>query len=190
MKRKGLTESRDRAVVRWCGEQRFTEYDLSARGSPTHPAINSEEVIMSDREKLEELAAEFFRRHWCLEQETSVPTWDFSWGWLGAVPNYLLGGVYALLRKNELLYVGLGASRGGGIYQNRGLSRRLMSHVYLRDHSNPTGYVPRERWKEVDVIGTIGFEPKTVYLAPALEAFLIHELNPPENHMKRRAEAD
>lgn len=143
---------------------------------------------MTSRKEVEQCTEDFFRLHWGLG--FPPPPWDFSWNWHGAVPNYRLAGVYALLRGDELLYIGLGASRGGGIYQDRGLSRRLMSHVFLRDRSNSTGYLPREKWKalKVDVVGTIGFPQEANYLAPALEDYLIGRLTPPQNHVKRQAD--
>ncbi|MFX7427471.1 hypothetical protein ABTJ07_19030, partial [Acinetobacter baumannii] len=70
---------------------------------------------------------DFFELHWGLD--FGFPEWDFSWNFVGPVPNYLLGGLYALFSDEKLLYVGLGASRGGGIYQDRGISRRLLAHV-------------------------------------------------------------
>lgn len=129
---------------------------------------------------------EFFSLHWNLEE--AAPTWDFSWEFIGPVPNYLLGGVYALLKNNEVVYIGLGTSKGGGIYKNRGLSRRLMSHVTLSaPKESMKDCVLRERWAslKVDKIATIGFPVERNYLAAALEEFLIGRLNPSENAMKK-----
>jgi hypothetical protein len=131
---------------------------------------------------------EFFNKHWGFNN--TFPEWDFSWNWCGPVPNYLVGGVYALLKNNEILYIGLGNSRGGGIYQDRGISRRLMAHV---TQSAPTGSsvdsVLRKRWidLEVDKVATLGFAQCQNYLAPALEDFLIGHLNPIENRVKRKS---
>ena len=142
---------------------------------------------MPDSESLVRLTQEFFSKHWGIED--SSPQWDFSWDWCGPVPNYLVGGVYALLKGNEVLYVGLGNSRGGGIYQDRGISRRLMAHVTLSSpKGSPVDSVLRERWIKVgiDKIATIGFPQQYNYLAPALEDFLIGHLGPVENKVKRR----
>jgi hypothetical protein len=127
---------------------------------------------MSYQDELIALTQSFFAKHWGVEAEE--PEWDFSWEWRGPVPNYLVGGVYALFKGGEVLYVGLGNSRGGGIYQDRGISRRLMAHVIK---SAPSGSgkdsVLRERWEAagVDKVATLGFPEELNYLAPALEDF-------------------
>lgn len=129
----------------------------------------------------------FFKRHW--EIEDNFPHWDFSWSWRGPVPNHLLGGLYALFSGEKLLYIGLGASRGGGIYQDRGISKRLMAHVLQSaPMTSNVSYIPRDRWHQlgVDLIATIGFPKDCDYLAPALEDFLIGQLNPPQNSIKRK----
>jgi hypothetical protein len=142
---------------------------------------------MTTSEELARHTGEFFVRHWN-SADGAPPSWDFTWDWRGSVPNYLLGGLYALFRKGELLYIGLGNSRGGGIYVDRGISRRLLSHV-MQIAPDGQSYIPRERWRdlEVDSVGTIGFPVALNYLAPALEDFLIGRLNPPENTVKRSA---
>lgn len=128
----------------------------------------------------------FFSMHWNIEEEK--PSWDFSWSFIGPVPNYLLGGVYALLRNEEIIYIGLGASRGGGIYKDRGISRRLMSHVYrTAPKDSEFNAELRERWKDLGVnkVATIGFSPERNYLAAALEDFLIGKINPVANAVKK-----
>ena len=142
---------------------------------------------MSDKEGLVSLTRSFFSKHW--GSEAPLPQWDFSWEWRGPVPNYLVGGVYALLKGDEVLYVGLGNSRGGGIYQDRGISRRLMAHVIKAAPSCSTkDSILRERWEAVGAtrVATLGFPKELNYLAPALEDFLIGKLNPPENSVKRQ----
>lgn len=142
---------------------------------------------MTTRDLLESNTKEFFRLHWGGQQE--MPAWEFGWDWCGSVPNYKLGGVYALFSKESLLYVGLGASRGGGIYTDHGLSRRLLAHVLQVAPANSgVSYVPHERWQaaSVDMVATIGFPQELNYLACALEDYLISRLSPPENQMKRK----
>lgn len=143
---------------------------------------------MTTRDELARDTNNFFIRHWN-SADGAPPSWDFTWDWRGPVPNYLLGGLYALFRQGELVYIGLGSSRGAGIYVDRGISRRLLSHV-VRVAPDGESYVPRERWRdlEVDSVGTIGFPMALNYLAPALEDFLIGRLNPPENAVKRGRE--
>lgn len=141
---------------------------------------------MNNRDDLVSTTKEFFDCHWGLSE--SAPTWDFSWGFKGPVPNYLVGGVYALMQSDLVVYVGLASSRGGGIYKDRGISRRLMTHVLLKSPSGyDCDYILRERWLNlgIDKVATLGFEMSKNYLAPALEDFLIGRLCPPENIMKR-----
>lgn len=137
---------------------------------------------------LEAATEQFFGLHWGID--ATYPCWNFSWKWRCAVPNYHLGGLYALFAGNCLIYVGLAASRGSGNYQGRGISRRLMAHVLKTapDNRDSVNYTLREHWRTcgVDLVATIGFPAEYDYLAPALEDFLIGKLNPPENTMKRR----
>ena len=74
---------------------------------------------MITKEHLETETKKFFDLHW--GSSPQIPTWDFSWNWCNAVPNHELGGVYALFSGDALVYIGLGASIGGGIYKNRGI---------------------------------------------------------------------
>lgn len=137
--------------------------------------------------RLKEITEEFFRRHWDSSSSHPAPTWKNEWPWEGSVPYHNKGGVYALFDANgNVVYVGLGASRGGGIYKEHGISRRLLAHVIASDPSKGAGhYVPRKAWNEVADIGAIGFQKEYVYLAPALEDYLISELNPPRNRIKK-----
>lgn len=100
----------------------------------------------------------------------------------GSVPSHDLGGCYALFSENELLYIGLGASKGGGLYPDHGISRRLMAHVIASDRQRGQQWSKlRESWGSVTSIRTIGFPNDFSYMAAALETFLIRELNPPRN---------
>lgn len=105
----------------------------------------------------------------------------------GSVPQQ--GGVYALFDGDKnIVYIGLGISRGGGIYKECGISKRLLAHVITRDHDKGGGsYKPQEKWGEVVDIGAIGFPGEYAYLAAALEDYLIGDLNPPRNRVKKRA---
>lgn len=142
---------------------------------------------MSNVDQLIEKTGIFFRRHW--RESEPCPEWRFDWEWSGPVPNYLLGGVYSLLAGDRVVYVGLGNSRGGGIYQERGISRRLEAHVLdLAPEGSEASYIPKSRWQTIGVtsLGTIGFPAELSYLAPALEDYLIGELSPSENSIRRR----
>jgi hypothetical protein len=127
---------------------------------------------------LEEATSRFFKMHW---NEPAISLSPPSWlGWHefhGSVPNFQNAGCYALFEGRSIVYVGLGASKGGGLYTEHGISRRLLSHVLRR---NPTlgksWYSTRPPWEQVTAIYTIGFNSEFAHLSPALESFLIREL--------------
>ena len=123
----------------------------------------------------------FMELHWS-EVHGSPPRWDRWETFLqGAVPNYLHAGCYAIFVGSELIYLGLGASKGGGLYKDRGISRRLMGHVIRSDReSEPGWYKLTETWQSATALYTIGFKDAS-YLAAALETYLIRLLNPPRN---------
>ncbi|MCW5581097.1 MAG: hypothetical protein KIS72_07145 [Luteimonas sp.] len=134
-------------------------------------------------EVLEEKTAEFFERHWARSILGLPPKWK---GWdtflQGSVPNFRCGGCYAIFFESELAYIGLGASRGGGIYPSHGISRRLMAHVLRSDPEQGVGYSKLlDEWADATNIYTIGM-PNTEYLAAALETYLIREISPPRNN--------
>ncbi|MCL1824806.1 MAG: hypothetical protein FWG26_02510 [Betaproteobacteria bacterium] len=132
--------------------------------------------------KLATATAEFFKLHWNIASLDNPPEWKCWEEFLvGPVPNYQHGGCYALFAGSELIYVGLGASLGGGRYSQHGISRRLMAHVLRADDSNPQHtYRLLDNWTNTTAIWTLGL-PKCEYLAPALESYLIRELSPPKN---------
>lgn len=121
---------------------------------------------------------EFFSLHWQSQKLGDPPAWKKWEPFLfGSVPNRELGGCYALFAGDKLIYVGLGVSRGGGIYPECGISRRLMSHVYCSAPERGSGWSRlRKKWTHVSEIRTIGFSSATVYLAPALENYLIRAI--------------
>ena len=117
----------------------------------------------------------FFDMHWNADAiGAQPPAWD---GWVefkGSAPNYQLGGCYALFSGDALEYIGLGTSRGGGLYCDHGISRRLGSHVYRLDKERGPGWLKlRPGWESITSINTIGFQTQHSHLATALEAYLI-----------------
>jgi hypothetical protein len=71
---------------------------------------------MNKKQNIIELTKCFFDMHWYHENGSEIPEWKFDYTWSGSVPYHDLGGVYALLGDNdEVVYIGLGASRGGYI---------------------------------------------------------------------------
>lgn len=135
---------------------------------------------------------EFFRRHWPQHSgDDSLalpPEWIDGWQWQGSVPYHDRSGVYALLTASgEVVYIGLGASNGAGRYPKHGLSRRLSAHVIMVDPVMGQGfYRPRPKWSDITSIATIGFPDHYSYLSAALEDFLIAEVRPRRNIMKRQ----
>ncbi len=135
----------------------------------------------------------FLNLHWNAQQLTDVDLPD-SWGaysFIGNVPYGDRQGCYALVKDSEVIYIGLGASRGYGKYAECGIGARLNSHVLIWDRSVPANsgsrkYEPKESWKRKGVteVHTFGFPSGYGYLAPALEAFLISRLEPIENVTK------
>lgn len=126
----------------------------------------------------------FLKNHWSTDSLGTAPEWEAWEPFLyGSVPKYNEGGCYALLVNDELVYIGLGASKGGGLYLKSGISRRLMSHVYCSAKSpdDPRKLKLREPWLDVTGIYTIGLSDKD-YLAPALESYLIRQLSPRRNN--------
>lgn len=123
----------------------------------------------------------FFAMHWCAKHGTR-PKWECWQPFLyGSVPNYLHPGCYAIFSDSQLVYVGLGASKGGGRYPERGISRRLMGHVLRSDPELGRGWSKlTEARKEASSIHTIGFR-SAEHLAAALETYLIRELAPFRN---------
>lgn len=104
---------------------------------------------MSDLAILRSATDEFFRRHWPAEilsfERPDWKNWDsFLYG---SVPNHDLGGCYALFCKNQLLYVGLGASKGTDRYRDHGISRRLMAHVLGSDRQRGPQWLELTRFR-------------------------------------------
>lgn len=125
-----------------------------------------------------ELATErFFSMHWNTSATgAEPPEWSGWHEFKGSAPNYQLGGCYTLFSGDSLEYIGLGASRGGGLYVDHGISRRLSSHVYQRDKERGQGWLKlRPGWENITSIFTIGFQARHSHLAAALESFLIRE---------------
>lgn len=127
----------------------------------------------------------FFDLHWNEALLGVVPQWSDIFSDFVRMPNYLKAGVYAFVRGDEVVYIGVGASKGGGTYPDRGLSRRFQSYIKINKETN-TPYIIDERLKEAGAVVTIGFESNHAYLAYGLEAFLISKLNPIYNKIGRK----
>jgi len=132
--------------------------------------------------------AEFFRMHWNLN--IPIPAWNDKYSFQGAVPDGDKQGCYALLINDEVVYIGLGASKGSGIYKEHGIGARLINHVIVWNRSIPAPISERkfklkDKWHDITDIYTIGFPSGSGYLACALESFLLSRLNPVRNIVGR-----
>ncbi len=138
---------------------------------------------MNTVDVLKNKTVEFFNLHW--PKDNDYPYWSDIWRFLGTIPNNDKQGCYALIKDNKVVYMGVGASKGSGIYTGAGLGNRL--HKYWRKKGNnkqnvdSREYKPSKKYKnKIDGIITLGFD-KYNYLALALELFLIRELKPTMN---------
>lgn len=144
--------------------------------------------VMTD---VEQKTREFLKLHWngAMLGEVQLPGSWASYNLKGAVPNGDRQGCYALVRDGVVIYIGLAASRGGGLYKEHGIGARLSAHVLSWDRSiqvDVSGrvYSPRKKWAGITEICTYGFPPGYGYMAGSLEAYLISVLEPRENVIK------
>lgn len=134
----------------------------------------------------------FLLLHWNTTQLVNIELpgpWS-SYDFIGSVPYGERQGCYALIKNSEVIYIGLGASRGGGIYEGHGIGARLNNHVLTWDKSlsakkiTERVYKPQEKWAGISEIYTFGFPKNHGYLACSLEAYLISRLEPERNVTK------
>ncbi|WP_018984910.1 GIY-YIG nuclease family protein [Salinimonas chungwhensis] len=142
---------------------------------------------MSSIENLIEHTNNFFNLHWPESLNRPRPEWKSDWNWQGSVPHHDKRGVYCLFDgAGDILYLGIGASVGGGKRVGFGISRRLLAHVITTDKTKGRGhYIPKRRWADVNSLAAIGFPNEYSYLALALEDYLIEKLSPPRNRSKK-----
>jgi hypothetical protein len=127
----------------------------------------------------------FFELHWPSIAD-HPPRWSHPYSFVGALPNGDRCGCYALFKDDQLYYIGSGVSRGGGIYVNYGLGKRIGAHVIALDRSvnfpiHQRNYIFRSNWDGCTNIYTIGFPHEYKYLSLALEWYLISQLSPSGN---------
>jgi|TARA_R110002072_G_C7942579_1_gene532622 hypothetical protein len=142
-------------------------------------------------EDIKAVSDEFFRRHWP-SSTVEMPRWNDPWDLVGTLPGHNKQGVYLLLGEHdEVLYIGVGASLGGGKYTGYGLGSR--TGQYFRMAQGQRGipvkdrqYVPKKKWAErgVSQVITLGFHQDYAYLAYGLEAFLLREIETPYNKVR------
>jgi len=137
-------------------------------------------------ESLNNATSTFLEQH---AKSTKDVGWSTPWRFKGEIPNQAKQGVYAFLNTDqEVVYIGVGASKGDGIYEGAGLGRRL-GRVWKKHAITPTDkdgvklYEPTDRYKYLDSVITLALDPKEWYLAYALEYYLISELRPEKNKL-------
>ncbi|MAL99667.1 MAG: hypothetical protein CL583_14585 [Alteromonadaceae bacterium] len=134
---------------------------------------------------------EFFRRHWPVS-EAEMPVWNMPWSLVGTLPGHNMQGIYVLLgAHDEVLYIGVGASLGGGGYVGHGLGSRTSKYVRTAEGQRGVSvadrkYVPKGKWADLRLskIVTLGFNQDYAYLAYGLEAFLLREIETPNNKIR------
>ena len=147
-----------------------------------------DKITMDEVEKYTRL---FLKYHWAAEelQREDLPKCWEAYRFIGGIPYGDRQGCYALIEEEEVLYIGLGASRGWGIYKECGIGARLSGHVLRWDRSIPSDlanrvYKPIGNWRHITQICTFGFPSGYGYLACALEAYLVSNLEPKANVTK------
>jgi hypothetical protein len=141
---------------------------------------------------LTDQTAAFLAQHWHPEALGSPrPSWSERWEFKDEIPGQQSSGCYALLKSDEVVYVGVGAGMGPARYKGAGLGSRL--HIYwCRDPAQEGSVDTRRRYRPtvradgVTSIMTIGFDSRYWYMAYALEAFLIDRLCPERNTVGKR----
>ncbi|WP_114767057.1 hypothetical protein [Vibrio rhodolitus] len=141
---------------------------------------------MDNLSKIIGLTNSFFDCHWSVNEP--IPKWQGEWDWKSSVPYHDKGGVYALFDSSgQVIYVGVGISKGCAVYKEHGISRRLLAHVITTDKSKGRGYYkPKAKWSEAHQLAAVGFPEKYSYLALALEDYLIRELKPRRNIARKK----
>jgi hypothetical protein len=134
----------------------------------------------------------FLDLHWPQNKWKKPPNWSNPWLMQGTMPGSDKQGIYALLsHNNEVIYIGVGASLGGGIYEGCGLGSRTSRYTRVdkckqSNSINERHYKPSNEWEERNLlaIATFGFEPEHAYLSYGLEAFLLSEFAPKYNKIR------
>jgi hypothetical protein len=142
-------------------------------------------MMENDLKKLNIVTHRFIDLHW--PQGDDMPRWSAPWDFISGIPQGDCPGCYAFFDFNgNIIYIGVGASKGSGLYKGFGLAHRL-NRYKKKVYGENTNYVLIEPWREIvkDVI-TIGFPDELYYLAYAFEAFLIMNLEPDRNVIGRR----
>lgn len=142
-------------------------------------------------ESVKNSASTFFEKHWNIASPAR-PEWNDVWAFIGGLPGGDTQGVYLLMNESdEVLYIGVGASKVGGRYSGHGIGSRASAYHCMAEGQRSVSleqrkYVPKGDWTERGLakIVTIGFTSEYAYMAYALEAFLIRETETPHNKVR------
>ena len=138
---------------------------------------------MNSIDNLELYTEEFLKLYWPKIQNEIAPKWGLQWFFNGTIPSHDKQGCYALLKNDEIVYIGSAISKGSEQYQNHGLGYRLKNYFRVNKNSpkNTNQYTQTENWEGITSILTIGFPEEHFWLAAALEIYLIKRMNPLRN---------
>lgn len=129
--------------------------------------------------ELIEKTEDFLKKHYNSDVlELPAPKWEI-WELKGKRPCNELPGCYAMVFKKNgkeaIEYIGIGLSK-------EGIGSRMNEyHTVDYKEDGITIYKPKENLNGLVAFYIIGFYKKVTYLIPALEAFLIKELQPIRN---------
>lgn len=131
---------------------------------------------------LMEFTRDFFVKHWNAAELYDPPNWSEPYEFKGPLPNHDKQGVYAFIKEDEVIYVGVGTSKGSGRYRGHGLGKRFQA--YSKAVGDDIYEVTALQLKDSNYMLTIGFESGQSYIANALELFLISKMDPEFNQNK------
>ncbi len=152
----------------------------------THQNLKTDMPNLID---LKNATTDFFKQYWN-ESNGLAPVWSINWHFFDTIPNHDKRGCYALLKVDEVVYIGSGIGTGFGSYKDCGLGKRLKKYWRLDKSENGTRrYKPSLHWSELTSIVTIGFPSNHYWIASSLEIYLINRLSPIKNiqHIKNGA---
>lgn len=138
---------------------------------------------MKDFSKLKKATDQFFELHWS-KLHGAKPEW-WHWNLVDEFANPTSGGCYAVFKGDRLLYVGLALTPGSTSTHRDptvGLYKRLRRHVVDRLKGSSIHTCKSKRLADMTHVEAIAFPSEARYMAAALEAFLIWNLEPPKNY--------
>ena len=136
--------------------------------------------MINNEEGLKAATSDFFKLFWSINN-IEPPAWSSHWLFDGTIPNHDKRGCYALFEDEKIIYIGFAIGKSNQKYQGHGLGDRLKNYWKVDKEKKMKQYKPRDNWKEVTSIMTIGFDKDYYFIAAALEIYLIHKFNPSRN---------